>query len=300
MNNKRKRALPDFIGIGAQRCGTSWLYRRLGEHPELWLPPIKEIHYFDRIDASFDARKRKLYKDFRNRFRAYGSPRKVPKVKRPNLRWDLNYFLRPKNIFWYSSLFTQGADRVTGEITPEYMMLSEEIVETIYSLNPKMKVIFIMRDPIDRIWSAAARHFVTNNKIRMQDVSEEELLSFINDPGTVLRTNYLHTLSVWESIFPVDHIHIEFFDNIQENPEEVLLRIFDFLGVDRSAEYMLVDPKRKVASSTKKAKISILNSLEYEICSQNIDQLFTLSQRFGGPTTKWLRRAEKVIGDEYR
>ncbi len=293
---KRKRPLPDFLGIGTQRSGTSWLYRRLGEHPELWLPPIKEIHFFDRFDATPDACKKKFYKDLRNRYRAYRSPGKVPNVKRPNPGWDLNYFFRPKNIIWYSSLFNQGADRVAGEITPEYMMLSAEIVETIYSLNPKMKVIFMMRDPIDRIWSAAARHFVTNNKRAMQDVGEEELLHFIQDLETILRTNYLRTLSVWESIFPADQMHIDFFDNIQENPGEVLLRVFDFLGVEKSTEYMMVNPKRKVASSTRKAKIPIPKSLEYEICTKNIDQLRELSQRFGGHTTKWLKRAENVLG----
>jgi hypothetical protein len=175
-------------------------------------------------------------------------------------------------------------------------MLSEEIVETIYFLNPKMKVIFIMRDPIDRIWSAAARHFVTNNKRAMRDVGEEELLSFVQEPETTLRTNYLRTLSIWESIFPADQMYIDFFDNIQENPDEVLLRIFDFLGVEKSTEYMLVDPKQKVASSTKKAKTSIPKSLEYKICIENIDQLYELSQRFGGHTIKWLERAENVLG----
>jgi hypothetical protein len=38
---------PDFLCIGAQKAGTSWLYQNLQEHPGIWLPPIKEIHYFD-------------------------------------------------------------------------------------------------------------------------------------------------------------------------------------------------------------------------------------------------------------
>ncbi|MCP4142733.1 MAG: sulfotransferase [Chloroflexi bacterium] len=296
MNNKKQRALPDFIGIGTQRSGSSWLYRRLGEHPELWLPPIKEIHFFDRLDATADARKKKFYKDFRNRYRSYRSPEQVPKVKRPNLSWDINYFFRPKNFIWYSSLFSQGADRVTGEVTPEYMTLSKEVVKKIYAHNPKMKMIFIMRDPIDRIWSAAARHFVINNKRVIRKIGEEELLSFVKKRATILRANYLRTLSVWESIFPTDQIHIDFFDNIQDNPNEVLLRIFGFLGVKASTEYMLVEPYKRVASSTKKAKTSIPHTLEHVVCVQNIDQLNELSQRFGGHTTKWLERAKKVLG----
>ncbi len=298
MSKNKQRNLPDFIGIGSQRCGTSWLYRRLGEHPDLWLPPIKEIHFFDYLDATANTRKRKFHKDIRQRYRAYTSPGIVPKVKRPNLIWDINYFLRAKNMLWYSSLFTQGKDKISGEITPEYMMLSKDVVEKIYTLNPHMKIIFTMRDPIDRVWSAAVRHFKVNGKRNMQDISEDELLNFAKRRGTTCRTNYLRTLSIWESVFPANQIYLEFFDNIQENPDDVLLQIFDFLGVKASTEYMLVDLTKKVASSSSKAKMPIPHAIKHEICMENIEQLTNLSQRFGGHTTKWLNRARKVLDGE--
>ena len=44
---KVKYPLPDFLGIGAQKAGTTWLHDNLSCHPELYLPPEKEIHYFD-------------------------------------------------------------------------------------------------------------------------------------------------------------------------------------------------------------------------------------------------------------
>jgi hypothetical protein len=298
MSKNKQPHLPDFIGIGSQRCGTSWLYRRLGEHPDLWLPPIKEIHFFDYLDATANTRKRKFYKDIRQRYHAYTSPKSVPKVKQPNLVWDINYFLRAKNMIWYSSLFLQGKDKITGEITPEYMLLSKDIVEKIYVLNPCMKIIFTMRDPIDRVWSATVRHFKTNNKRNMQDISEEELLNFVKRRSTILRSNYLRTLSVWESVFSAEQIHIDFFDNIQNDPEKVLLHIFDFLEVEASTKYMLVDLQKKVASSTQKAKMDMPFALKYEVCQQNIDQLMKLSERFGGHTTKWLERAGRILDGE--
>ena len=293
--NARKRSLPDFIGIGTQRSGTSWLYRRLGDHPELWLPPIKEIHFFDRQDNTVYSHKTKLRKDLRQRYRAYKSPNSVPQVKGPNLYWDIKYFLMPTSLSWYSSLFTQGKDRVTGEITPEYMFLSKDVVEKIYVLNPHMKIILLMRDPIDRVWSAAVRNFTVNRKIKMKDVGKEELLGFARSQSTISRTNYLSALSIWEAVFPSAQIHIDFFDNIQENPDKVLLRIFDFLNVEPNIKYMKRKPKKKVASSTKKAGIPIPNYLEYEICTQNIEQLYELSQRFGGHASKWLERAENIL-----
>ena len=38
---------PDFICIGAQKAGTTWLYWQLAAHPDFWMPPRKEIHYFN-------------------------------------------------------------------------------------------------------------------------------------------------------------------------------------------------------------------------------------------------------------
>lgn len=44
---RRPRTLPRFLGIGAQKSGTTWLHARLREHPDLYLPEDKEVHYFD-------------------------------------------------------------------------------------------------------------------------------------------------------------------------------------------------------------------------------------------------------------
>src|SRR5688572_27496585 len=46
-----RRDGPDFLSIGMQKTGTGWLYEQLGHHPDIWLPPVKELHYLNnRID----------------------------------------------------------------------------------------------------------------------------------------------------------------------------------------------------------------------------------------------------------
>ena len=42
-------ALPHFLGIGAQKAATSWFWTNLRAHPEVWMPPFKELHYFDHL-----------------------------------------------------------------------------------------------------------------------------------------------------------------------------------------------------------------------------------------------------------
>src|SRR5205085_9115453 len=49
MAAEASRLGPDFLCMGAQRAGTGWLYEQLRNHPDFWMPPLKELHYFDRI-----------------------------------------------------------------------------------------------------------------------------------------------------------------------------------------------------------------------------------------------------------
>src|SRR3954453_9519065 len=50
MRNRRAQEppLPTFLGIGAPRTGTTWLHSNLRRHPEIWMTPVKEVHYFDK------------------------------------------------------------------------------------------------------------------------------------------------------------------------------------------------------------------------------------------------------------
>jgi len=51
-----ERVYPDFVGIGAQKAGTTWLGHNLQLHPEIWMPGIKELHYFnERINDPKDS-----------------------------------------------------------------------------------------------------------------------------------------------------------------------------------------------------------------------------------------------------
>src|SRR4029079_17348643 len=84
---------PDFLVIGAQRAGTTWLHRVLRQHPALWLPPVKELHYFDKL----------------NRTRTWLDAKERSRVIYRNLeridRWHLSYLLGARSDTWYAHLF---------------------------------------------------------------------------------------------------------------------------------------------------------------------------------------------------
>lgn len=126
-SKKNITKFPDFLGIGAQKSGTTWLYKNLIKHPQLYLPETKEIHYFD---------------------------------------W---YFY--KSINWYCQYFKSAKKtQVTGEINPCYSTLSEKKIKLIHKMNPKLKIILLLRNPIDRAWSQAVMNLVKRKKANIANV----------------------------------------------------------------------------------------------------------------------------------
>ena len=108
---KPSKFLVNFLIVGAQKCGTTALASFLAKHPEIYITPVKESHYFDAEDFDNDSWviRTRYHEMFRNR----------------------------------------GGEKLVGEATPSYMYL-EPVAERIYRYNPEMKLIFLLRDPVHR------------------------------------------------------------------------------------------------------------------------------------------------------
>jgi hypothetical protein len=97
---------PHFLVIGGQKCGTSWLQDNLSQHPRVWLPPIKEIHYFDQGNVGLYARLLGTSKRMRKaRFYATQQLRAWLSGETHELRWAINYWLAYRDDEWYCGLF---------------------------------------------------------------------------------------------------------------------------------------------------------------------------------------------------
>lgn len=155
---------PDFLVIGAARAGTTWLYENLRKINGIWLPPDKEIHYFDRNvkypspsflhDNSFTKRitgKEPYNRDFRKKM-IRGIGKSIIKLQFGTMLWRLRYYLGNVDDIWYGNLL-KNKDNFTGDITPAYQLLTEQDVEHVHNIVPGAKIIFIIRNPIDRTWS---------------------------------------------------------------------------------------------------------------------------------------------------
>ena len=136
------RGSVDFLGIGAQRAATTWLANSMRTHPEIWMPPRKELHYWSRDprypSASHLAKSCSWWQAARQIPRSSWIGRRIRRdVRRAvgqrslrDLRWLARYYVSDPDDEWYLSLFANGEGKVAGEITPDYEeRLKFELIE---------------------------------------------------------------------------------------------------------------------------------------------------------------------------
>jgi hypothetical protein len=148
---------PMFFCIGAQKSGTSWLFRRLKEHPEFFLP-VKEFHYFDRSSAcpppaaTFAepiAFKRLLKHGYMNN--AADKLLHAVRQRKWHLAcWYMKYYFGNHSDSWYGNLF-KNKTYITGDITPCYSILDREDVARMQRISPRARLVFMMRNPIESL-----------------------------------------------------------------------------------------------------------------------------------------------------
>jgi hypothetical protein len=154
-----------LFGVGATKAGTSWLYRYLHDHSECAMPAVKEAHYWDTFDAepcdkqvaAYRVRLHELQlaKDAAvqagqgwkvdNMTRRIGEMTQLIAVLESDRNGDTRY------ADW---LFQgRGHARVVADMTPNYATLPDEMLARMLALSPQTKFIFLIRDPLDRLWS---------------------------------------------------------------------------------------------------------------------------------------------------
>jgi hypothetical protein len=220
---------PDFLGIGAQKAGTTWLHRNLALHPDVWLPPVKEIHFFDEVHIP--AHKRWTATQRRDRgsvvLRNYLA--RTPEVERDLRHIALleDFIEGPASDNWYGRLFgIADPAQISGEFTPEYSNLPEDGIRHVLRLSPEVKLILSLRDPIERCWS----HIRMDAKRRGGlDLPALERLSA--SENVLARSDYPTILANWKKFVPGDRILAVFMDDIAAEPLLVLRQVCDFLGV---------------------------------------------------------------------
>jgi hypothetical protein len=278
---------PDFLCIGAQKAGTTWLHRNLSRHPDVWLPSVKEVHYFDYSVRFPSPLSRKYYNDRWRRQLARRLRERLGARDFSGLGWDLDYFFSRRDDRWYARIFEPGNGKRTGDVTPAYSRLDEDQVASIAGLLPTARIVFLMRDPIDRAWSSARM----SSDRRGLDLADDGRWKSHFDNQKRLRGNYLRTLRLWREHYPEERFLVGFFEEILESPEELLLRVLDFLGARAQRELIPETARRRFNESS---VVEMPAEVERYLAGMYLDDLRELEAMFGAPVRPWLARAERM------
>ncbi|MCA0045257.1 sulfotransferase family protein [Celeribacter litoreus] len=215
------------FGIGAQKAGTTWLASYLRKHPDVHVPAVKELHYFD---AHFDPKVRRAYN---LRTAKLSEVKSAGEAER--LQALLDMIDAPgEDHAVYRRLMTTGRGnaKIVADITPSYALLSEDNLAQINRDFPNSKFIYIMRDPIDRTRSQLKMLY----KKRPAEQSEQSYVDFVDGfvngdahQGIVARTRYAQVLKKFEAAIPEEQRLVLFYEELFS--DEGVGKICDFLGI---------------------------------------------------------------------
>ncbi len=291
---------PDFLCIGAQKAGTTWLHHNLAQQPEIWLPPIKEVHFLDHAPPSLATRffgRRRFYRLGRANVKtaARGLINGTSSFDDFKAAWRFAYGRR--DLDWYSSLFPLRPGLVCGEICPGYARLSRDVIRTISERNPRLKIIYLLRDPIDRAWSSVAMHFRKQGRKTiitetLGDAERERLLFRLANPTFQSHYKYDANISNWLTYLPEGQVYFGFFERIQAEPAEYLADILRFLGVERAPTAST--PSQRINPGRGEVIDPVI---ERELGVRLMGEAARADIRFGNAyTAQWLAHAKAAVG----
>lgn len=220
---------PDFLVIGAQKSGTTWLHGNLLYHPEVWVPPIKELNYLNHRFApsadGWEATSRvRQAEDARRYYASLPALRGVQVARARALEACGRAELDEAG---YRSIFAcADPDQACGEISPDYCMLPREAVRFVASRQPAIRVLLILRDPVERAISnmtMAFRHGYGPDPA--VGVGEGDLGLFVS------RSNYPSMIARWRTLLPAGSLHLLSYDDIRDRPDDFLAQVCRILGV---------------------------------------------------------------------
>jgi hypothetical protein len=187
--------------VGAMRAGTTYLHTMLKQHPDIFLPAVKELRHFSQQTVK-------------------------------NGQVDL---------VAYSRHFSQWqGETMIGESTPEYMFY-EWVPRILHARLPDLKLIFTLRNPADRAYSHylhsvkshTGEHLSFEQAIDRESKRTQQFDDYrLGMYSYVTRGLYLHQINNFLQYYPRSQMHFIILEEMQRNPTEILSAVCDFLGVE--------------------------------------------------------------------
>jgi hypothetical protein len=160
---------------------------------------------------------------------------------------EVHFFDRhfERGVAWYADHFRGGRGRVVGEVTPSYGALRRDRIRTVRELLPDVRLLYVLRDPVERAWSRARRRFARTHgggeaapglrELRAYE-AEQSIAPGDYEPG-VMKGDHARILEHWLAVFPAERLLLLRFEDVAGRPRALLEEVFAHLGVAAPAEW---------------------------------------------------------------
>tara|TARA_B100001778_G_scaffold88433_1_gene71955 strand:+ start:868 stop:1701 length:834 start_codon:yes stop_codon:yes gene_type:complete len=262
----RKSKNTFILGLGFQKCGTSWLYSYLQKSSKFDGGDLKEYHIWDAIDIPLLS---------------------YNKVERPGLISSvldksnyLRYRMQTNNesyFDYFESIFSSTVN-ITGDITPSYSGLQKSRLSSIYSeFNEReidCKAILLLRDPVDRIKSAVRYNLDRGNYDEGIKIGEtdflESLEQYYKTEHCTIRTRYNETIELVRGVFDEEDIYIGIYEEMFDS--EKIDSVSNFVGIEPKYDFANVRVNKTksatIVNHEIEEKIKDFYSGVYEYCNE--------------------------------
>jgi len=226
-----------FLSVGAMKAGTTWLYEQLKDHPDIYFTPEKEIHYFANkvgIENQLNHRKRIIkLKETMERC-AKGNPKFISENV-DDIYWYANY-ARQNEIDneWYESLFSLNTEnKFCADFSNLYCQMDKDGWDNVRKTAKNIKVIYTLRDPLERLWSHYKFHMKwVNREDEALEVGFEHFKDLLDKQFFWVNAEYAKNYELLKQSLKDDELMVLYFEDFRERPVEMLHEIQRFLGIE--------------------------------------------------------------------
>lgn len=223
--------MPNFLIIGAAKAGTTSLHYYVSQHPQVYMSPLKEPRFFALEGETL----------------RFQNPDKS--INQSSIT----------NLDDYCNLFRDVKDELAiGEASPLYLY-SSKAVERIHHYIPNVKLIAILRNPVERAYSCY-KHLIALEPLSFSDA--------LADEENRIRENWAHLwhyqnggyyykqLTRYFKKFSKEQISIHLFDDLKSNPNTVIEKVFTFLEIEKT-----FTPDYSYKNVSKNPKVKVLQNI---------------------------------------
>ena len=208
--------MPNFLIIGAAKAGTTAVYAYLSQHPQVFMSEWKEPSFFA-LEGDPTP---------------FAGPRDAVGERQ-----------RTRDLAGYQALFRGATDEIAvGEASTLYLSSSERAAGRIRRALPAVKLIAILRNPVERAYSAY-RYLVRDEREPLDSFeaaldAEDGRIRSNWEPIWAYRAGgcYYTQLKRYYDLFPREQIAVHLYEDFERQPESIIREMFGFLGVDPTFE----------------------------------------------------------------